>query len=153
MNTIVVGVDGSAPAQRALELAAEEAVLRGARLRIVSVWEVPPAAYGGGFGPALDQQAFEAFRTHAERVVQDALDHITRLHPDCQAEGATAEGQPAELLLEEARKADLIVVGNRGRGGFASLMLGSVSQQVVHHAPCPVLVVPREEQDEQGDPA
>jgi nucleotide-binding universal stress UspA family protein len=151
MNTIVVGVDGSAPAQRALEFAAEEAVFRGARLHIISVWEIPPAVYGGGFTPALDQEALEAFRAHAESVVQDALEHVKQRHPDCRVEGATAEGQPAEMLLEEARNAGLIVVGNRGRGGFASLLLGSVSQQVVHHAPCPVVVVPHEEQHEQGD--
>jgi nucleotide-binding universal stress UspA family protein len=59
------------------------------------------------------------------------------------------EGQAAEVLLDEARDAVLIVVGNRGRGGFASLLLGSVSQQVVHHAPCPVLVV-RERGDDEG---
>jgi len=151
MNTIVVGVDGSAPAQQALEFAADEAQLRSARLRIVSVWEIPAAVYGGGFTPALDQEALDGFRAHAESVVQDAVDHVKRIHPDTQVEGATAEGQPAEVLLEEAQNADLIVVGNRGRGGFASLLLGSVSQQVVHHAPCPVLVVPHEELHTHGD--
>ena len=151
MKTIVVGVDGSAPAQRALEFAAEESALRGARLRIISVWEVPPAVYGGGLAPPLDQETLNGFRAHAESVVQDALDHVKRLHPDCQVEGETAEGQPAELLLAEAQNADLIVVGNRGRGGFASLLLGSVSQQVVHHAPCPVLVVPHEQPNERNE--
>jgi nucleotide-binding universal stress UspA family protein len=151
MDTIVVGVDGSEAARRALEFAAQEAELRRSRLRVVSVWEIPPAVYGGGFAPALDQEALDAFRAHAESVVQDAVEYVKRLHPDCQVEGATAQGQPAESLLEEARNADLIVVGNRGHGGFGSLLLGSVSQQVVHHAVCPVLVVPHERRHEHGD--
>jgi len=146
MKTIVVGVDGSAPAQRALEFAAEEAILRGGRLRVVCAWQISPDVYGGGFAPALDQEALDAFREHAQTVVRDALESVTRLHPTLEADGTTPEGQPAERLLEEAQQATLIVVGNRGRGGFSSLLLGSVSQQVVHHAPCPVVVVPHEEE-------
>jgi len=144
METILVGVDGSAPAQRALEFAAQEAELRAARLRVVSAWEIPPAVYGGGFAPALDQDALDAFREHAETIVREAIDTVERLHPTLQVEGTTPEGQPAQALLHEATEATLIVVGNRGRGGFSSLLLGSVSQQVVHHAPCPVIVVPHE---------
>jgi nucleotide-binding universal stress UspA family protein len=58
-----------------------------------------------------------------------------------ECEGIAVEGQAADVLLQEAQDADLLVVGNRGRGGFASLLLGSVSQQVVHHASCPVIIV------------
>ena len=58
--------------------------------------------------------------------------------------GELVEGPPASGLLEAARDADLLVVGSRGHGGFASLLLGSVSQQVSHHAPCPVVIVPEE---------
>lgn len=144
METIAVGVDGSAGAQRALEFAAREAELRGARLRIVSVWNISPAVYTGGFAPAPDEPILEGFREHAERVVREAMATVNRLHPSLQVEGATPQGQPAESLLDEAKGATLIVVGNRGRGGFASLLLGSVSQQVVHHAPCAVVVVPHE---------
>ena len=61
--------------------------------------------------------------------------------PSVPCDGEVLEGQPAEVLLERAKDASLIVVGSRGRGGFASLLLGSVSQQVVQHAPCPVLVI------------
>jgi nucleotide-binding universal stress UspA family protein len=141
METIVVGVDGSDCARAALELAAGEAALRGARLRIVSAWKIPPTVYSGGFAPAVDQATLDVFRESAETVVREATAEAKRLQPSIQAEGRTLEGQPADVLLEEARAASLIVVGNRGRGGFASLLLGSVSQQVVHHSPCPVLVV------------
>jgi len=141
MDTIVVGVDGSACAHAALEFAASEAALRGARLRIVCAWDIPPAMYAGGFAPGFDQETLDAFRDNAETIVRTELAEAKRLQPSIEVEARTSEGQAAEVLLEAARDASLIVVGNRGHGGFASLLLGSVSQHVVHHAPCPVLVV------------
>lgn len=141
METIVVGVDGSRCAHAALERAAAEAALRGARLRIVCAWEVPVAVYAGGFAPSLDREALDAFREHADEILREAHAAVERLAPSVPVETEALEGHAAELLLREAQDASLIVVGNRGRGGFASLLLGSVSQQVVHHAPCPVLVV------------
>ena len=68
---------------------------------------------------------------------------MKELRPSLEGEALAVEGQPAGVLLEQAADAELIVVGNRGRGGFESLLLGSVSQQVVHHAACPVVVVNR----------
>jgi nucleotide-binding universal stress UspA family protein len=141
METIVVGVDGSECAHAALGFAVREAALRKARLRIVCAWEIPPAVYGGGFAPPLDQRTLEAFRDGAETVVQAAVAAAKELESAVECEGSAVQGQPAEVLLEEARDADLIVVGNRGHGGFASLLLGSVSHQVVHHSSCPVTVV------------
>lgn len=141
METIVVGVDGSEGAREALEFAAREAALRKGRLRIVCAWEIPPAVYGGGFAPTLDQSTLDGFREGAETVVQEAVAAAKQLQPTIECEGKAVQGQPADVLLQEARDADLIVVGNRGHGGFASLLLGSVSHQVVQHAPCPVTVV------------
>lgn len=141
MDTIVVGVDGSDCARAALEFAAREAALRGARLRVVCVWEIPAATYGGGLALGLDQETVDAFRESTETVLRDALAEAKRLQPSIEAEGRTLEGQAARVLLDEARDASMIVVGNRGHGGFASLLLGSVGQQVVHHAACPVVVV------------
>jgi len=138
METIVVGVDGSECARTALGIAAREAELRSARLRVVSVWEVPLSAGGVALG---DQSIIDGFRESAGAIVEEAITEARRLHPSVECEGKAVEGQAAEVLLHEARDASLIVVGNRGRGGFASLLLGSVSQQVVHHAPCPVLVI------------
>lgn len=141
MDTIVVGVDGSEHARAALRFAVDEAALRKARLRIVAAWDIAPTVYSGGFAPGFDQETVDAFRDTAETVVRDALAEAKRLQPALDVEGRTREGQAVEVLLEEASDALLLVVGNRGRGGFASLLLGSVSQQLVLHSPCPVLVV------------
>ncbi len=141
METIVVGVDGSEGARAALASAVSEAKQRGARLRVVCAWGVPPEVFSGGFVPGIDESTLDGFRTNAEAIVQEALAGTERIAPGLQSEGEAVDGQAAEVLLREAKDASLIVVGNRGRGGFASLLLGSVSQQVVHHARCPVLVV------------
>ena len=141
METIVVGVDGSAGGRAALEFAAREATLREARLRIICAWEIPPAVYAGGFAPTLDEPTLEGFRAGAETIVHEAVATAKELQPTIECEGKAVQGQPAEVLLAEVADADLIVVGNRGHGGFASLLLGSVSHQVVHHASCPVAVV------------
>ena len=141
METIVVGVDGSNGAGKALEVAAREAALRGARLSIVSAWDIAPTVYGGGFVVGVDESVRDSFRAGAEKVVRDAIAEVARLQPAVRCGGQALEGRPAEILLAQAEDASLIVVGNRGHGGFSSLLLGSVSQQVVHHAPCPVLVV------------
>jgi nucleotide-binding universal stress UspA family protein len=141
MDTIVVGVDGSEHAHAALVFAVDEAAMRGAQLRVVAAWDLAPAVYSGGFTPGFDQETVDAFRDTAATVVREALAEATRLKPELDLEGRTREGQAAEVLLAEASDALLLVVGNRGRGGFTSLLLGSVSQQLVLHSPCPVLVV------------
>ncbi|HVU77855.1 MAG TPA: universal stress protein [Gaiellaceae bacterium] len=139
---IVVGVDGSEGGASALEFAAEEAALRKTPLRIVAAWEIPVAAYGAGsLAPPLDPATFDAFREAAEKVADEAAATVQRLQPSLEVETHVAAGQPAVALIEQGAAADLIVVGRRGLGGFKSLLLGSVSQQVVHHAGCPVVVV------------
>jgi nucleotide-binding universal stress UspA family protein len=124
-----------------VQFAAREAALRKGRLRIVCAWEIPPAVYAGGFAPGLDQATLDGFRAGAEAVAAEAVAAAKQLQSGIECEGKAVQGQPAEVLLEEAGDANLIVVGNRGHGGFASLLLGSVSHQVVQHAPCPVTVV------------
>lgn len=144
MATIVVGVDGSDGGAAALEFAAGEAALRKVKLHIVSAWEVPVAAYGaGGFvpAPALDPQMLDVFRDRAQQVAEDAVATVKKLQPTLEVEATSVGGQPADALLEHGGNAEMIVVGRRGLGGFKSLLLGSVSQQVVHHATCPVVVV------------
>ena len=139
-ETIVVGVDGSEGGAAALEFAAGEAAFRGARLRIMSAWQVPVAAYGVHFAP-LDSSTVDAFREAAQHVADDALAAVRKQWPSLGAEALVVQGHPTDVLLDQAAEARLIVVGRRGLGGFRSLLLGSVSQQVVQHATCPVVVV------------
>jgi nucleotide-binding universal stress UspA family protein len=145
METILVGVDGSEGGAAALEFAAAEAALRKAPLRIVSVWDVPVAAYGGhAFGdiaPSWDPATWDALRARAQQVADDAAAAARKLQPPLDVEVLAEQGNPANVLLDQGADAALIVVGRRGLGGFKSLLLGSVSQQVVQHATCPVVVM------------
>ncbi len=133
-DLVVVGVDGSRSAEGALRWAAAEARTRHARLRVVRAWtflDQPEGSFDPSYGDA-----------DAQRQLDDAVAGL----------GADAEGidierlavcdLPARGLLAAAAGADLLVVGARGLGGFQGLLLGSVSQQVANHAPCPVVIVP-----------
>jgi len=149
MGTIVVGVDGSPGSLEALRWAQVEAGLRGADVRVVHAWMVPlidavpePWAIGTpSLGPSEDE-VHEHLEAAAKRVLATAVDEARSADSALKVEGELAEARPATALLAAAQDADLLVVGSRGRGGFAGLLLGSVSAQCVHHAPCPVVVVP-----------
>jgi len=138
VKTIVVGVDGSAHGDGALDFALEEAALRGTELRVVCAWEIPP---GVAFAAVYTAEALDAFRAEAQSILNEALARVAGSQPAVKCLGKVVEAAPADALLQEARDAGMVVVGSRGRGGFASLLLCSVSQQVVHHAACPVVVV------------
>src|SRR5581483_5200288 len=138
MGRIVVGVDGSPGADAALRFAIGEARLRGAGLRIVYAWEVPAALWSAGYVP-VDVSA--EYEQAAMRTIEESLARVPADTSGIPIEPQARRGQPAQELLEASVGADLLVVGSRGRGGFASLMLGSVSQQVAHHAECPVVIV------------
>ena len=138
MGTIVVGVDGSSGSREALRFAVEEARLRNAALRVVTAWHVSPMAYSGGFAVSVDPHDFEE---SAKAVGKEALAALREETVGVVVERLAKEGQAAQVLLAEAQGADLLVVGSRGHGGFAGLLLGSVSQQVAHHASCPVVIV------------
>ncbi|KRE78672.1 universal stress protein [Arthrobacter sp. Soil763] len=131
---IVVGVDGSGPSLAALHWALKEARLRSGQVHIVTAWHYP--VIGDAAGRAPDHEAFgeSARLVHAEalRQADGAGVPVT---------GGVVEGHPAHALLRAAEDADLLVVGSRGHGGFADMLLGSVSSHAVHHARCPVLVV------------
>ena len=134
---IVVGVDASENGQIALRWALQQARLTGAELHAVTAWEVS-AAYG--YVPMYTDVDLEG---DARKQQDVALEQVA-----AEAEGVTVvhrvvRGHAAEALLDAARDADLLVVGSRGHGTFAGTLLGSVSQQCVHHAHCPVVVVPR----------
>ncbi len=133
----MVGIDGSEGAAQALRFAAEEARLRGARLEAVLAWgllDQPGVPGGTAFDPHFGDADARAFLEAAvERAIGDDPGVTVELVPVCDL--------PARALLERAVGADLLVVGARGLGGFRGLLLGSVSHQVVQHAPCPVAVV------------
>lgn len=143
---IVLAVDGSPSAERAIAWGIEEAARCGAELHIVSVWEEPdvgPESYE--YAPA-ESQVETAAATQARRRVDDAAELSRRTLPADRVHTAVLSGGPAEMLIERSKEADLLVVGSRGRGGFRGLLLGSVSQQCVSHAHCPVVVVRETEQ-------
>ena len=125
---VVVGVDGSEGADQALRFAAREARLRDTTLRLVAVWDFPKAHYSGTEIMAI--VLGETIKRASEQLAGLEFERVAR------------EGRAASILVEESRGADLLVVGSRGRGGFAGLMLGSVSSQCAHHAACPVAIVP-----------
>ena len=140
MGRIVVGYDGSDGSETALQFALAEARLRGADLRIVAAWATPAGAYAGmAYVPTFDLREVEQEAANARLAAAvEALGADTGVA----IETVATEGHASSVLIEQAAGADLLVVGSRGHGGFASLLLGSTSQQVAHHAPCPVVIVP-----------
>jgi nucleotide-binding universal stress UspA family protein len=137
---VVVGIDGSPGSEAALHFALEEARLRGLPLRLVCAWEPPTARYvGEAFAPTAD--AFVEAERHAEDVLRAALEEIPS-DSGVAIEAVSVEGHPPTVLVEQAGEAALLVLGSRGRGAAKSLLLGSVSQAVAHHAHCPVAIVP-----------
>jgi len=138
MVVVAVGIDGSPASDEALRFAIGEAERRNATLRVVCGWHAPPMTYAGGYPPpGLEKELAE----QAQRTIDEALARTNGNQRGIEIESVFPRGQTAEVLLDEGRKADLLVVGSRGRGGFSSLLLGSTSLQVVQHATCPVIVV------------
>ena len=138
MATIVVGVDGSQSGQEALRVAVQEARLRGARLRAVTAWHMTAMAGSAGFTPGFDPALLEE---SASAGLDAALAALGEQAHDIEIEKVVRMGQPAQVLVGEARGADLLVVGSRGHGGFVGLLLGSVSHQCALHATCPIVIV------------
>jgi nucleotide-binding universal stress UspA family protein len=142
MSVIVVGVDHSAGAREALGFALEEAQLRQATLRAVHAWQYGYIGVTGMEGglPAVGGELRD-FRDAAAAALDATLREAIPDPRGVEVERLVVEGAPAAVLVEESRGADLLVVGSRGYGGFAQLLLGSVSQQCAHHAECPVVIV------------
>ena len=134
---VVVGVDGSETSDRALRWALDDARARGGIVAAVHAWHVP-------FSMSLTAgtRDLSAFEDAAGRLLDQVVDATAAGYRDVTVERVLVGGSPADTLLGAARDAALVVVGGRGVGGFRGLLLGSVSQQLAHHAPCPVVVVP-----------
>jgi nucleotide-binding universal stress UspA family protein len=140
---ILVGYDGSRHSTRALDWAIQEARRHDVPLVICTV--VPdstpdPRLYGTRWPPVPDLSAA------AEQLLAEAQARVTAAAPGVSVTGAALLGAPGRSLVNRADRAELVVVGSRGRGGVASMLLGSVSLYVAAHAPCPVVVVPAGDQ-------
>ena len=138
-KTIVVGVDGSPGSRKALSWAAAEAAGHGSDLIVVNVWEhtlLPPA----GSVSVSERYVPDPSQRTADDLVQVIKDELGD-EPPVFVQPVVKQGRPAKVLIEESADADLLVVGKRGHGGFAGLVLGSVSQHVAAYAKCPVTVV------------
>jgi nucleotide-binding universal stress UspA family protein len=146
---IVVGVDESDGAAAALRWALDEARRREATLDVVHAWQqFIPALVPGAVAIEPDRNALKAA---AGELVTKMVDNVVGPHDaKVTVRLELGEGSPADVLVKAAAEADLLVVGSRGRGGFAGLLLGSVSQQCAHHAPCPVVIVPTPKNGGEG---
>lgn len=139
-GVVVVGVDGSEPSRLALRFAIEDARRRQARLRVVAVYDTSSDAFIVAYGGPqvwMDNRP-EIGRKMAERLIADELGEQPT---DLDLTVEVRSGMAAAILIQLSADADLLVVGSRGHGGFRGLVLGSVSQQCVLHASCPVTVV------------
>src|SRR5215475_15286960 len=142
MSGIVVGIDGSHNAAPALSWAMAEAALRKADLTVIAVNSVPAGYWTGSpLTLAGDEERVDEIRKSAEEAVSKAEAELGSQLPKSVSVVALS-GFPAKALVDASAVSDLVVVGSRGGGGFSALFLGSVSSQVVHHAKCPVVVVP-----------
>jgi nucleotide-binding universal stress UspA family protein len=145
MGGIVVGVDGSEASKAALRFALEEARLRQSSLRVIYAWK---HAVGGLYthptgAPGRRPPSPPKSRAQKEQEWLRGFVRTVVPRADVEMTESAVEGDPVPALLEAAKEAELLVVGSRGQGGFAGLLLGSVSQQCAQHAPCPVVIVRR----------
>jgi nucleotide-binding universal stress UspA family protein len=141
MPGILVGIDGSAHSQRALEWAAKEAALRHAPLTVLTVHQAVAGFWGGTLHYAGDEALTEKAREAAQAETDKVLAGLGDARPESVTVKAT-DGIPAEIILNEGADADMIVLGSRGGGGFARMLLGSVSSTVAEHAKVPVMIMP-----------
>lgn len=136
MTKIIVGIDGSSAARSAFDWAYDHATSNDTVVAL-HTWRISPVA--GLEAPVYNPADFEV---DARRFLSEFIDAIPARDDGPTVEQRTVHGAPAQVLVEEAAAADLVVVGSRGLGGFRAALLGSVSAFVLHHSACPVVVVP-----------
>ena len=143
MAGIVVGVDGSSHSRKALERAAAEAAVHNAALTVLVVHQAVRDVYGRVSHYQEDASLTENAKEAAQAETEEVLSGL-----DAKPASVTvtaAHGLPADELIKASEGADMIIVGRRGAGGFARLLMGSVSDQVARYAHCPVLLIPSDE--------
>jgi nucleotide-binding universal stress UspA family protein len=137
---IVVGVDGSPSSKQALIWALRQAELTGASVEAVIAWHYPIAGAGIPFEPAGTMVDAD-FEEIARMVLTNAITEVVDPASPVKISSTAIEGNAAQVLLDAAVGAELLVVGSRGHGGFVGALLGSVSQHCAHHAPCPLVII------------
>lgn len=136
---IVVGVDGSEPSKNALRWADFISKATGSSIEAISVWRLPASAAGGnGWGGSPNGKLFAR---DAVDSLKEQLDEVFGPTHPAGLHGGAYEGSAAKVLIDVSRDAHMLVLGSRGHGGFAGMLLGSVSAACAAHAACPVLVV------------
>jgi nucleotide-binding universal stress UspA family protein len=142
IKRIVVGVDGSSHSRAALEWAYDEAAHHGASLTVVNAWHPPSLPMAPPYGHLPPEDYESQPRNEALALLEQFTSELVPKTPAVDVRTSVVEGKnPAEALIQRSDEADLLVIGSRGHGGFVGMLLGSVSQHLVAHANCPVVVV------------
>ncbi len=146
LHVVTVGIDGSESSAQTLAWAANEAARRHAQLRVVHAFTYP--VYGGGLGGAMSPSADElaAIRNHHKQLTEAQVLPVQKLYPQLEIETRVVDVGAVRAITESAQDSDLVVVGSRGVGTVGALFLGSVAHGVLHHAPCPVALIPTSDQ-------
>jgi nucleotide-binding universal stress UspA family protein len=138
---ILVGVDGSPASRKALEWASDEAVRHGSEIVALTAYlALPPPPSTGTVSVHEAQSASEAASKAAQQLLMETVMEVLGDDPPVLVRSRVKEGNAAKLLIDLSEEVDVVVVGSRGRGGFAGLLLGSVSQNVAAHAKCTVVL-------------
>ena len=144
-SEVVVGVDGSPSSRAAAERAFAEAQLRGVPVRVVYSWKrydgIVPDVWIYGTAPQLAHEV-HVDEDAARKILLDAIADAVAEFPDVKVIEQLEVGHPTDVLVHAAKSADLLVVGRRGGGDFPHIRIGSVSHGVLHHTPCPAMIVP-----------
>jgi nucleotide-binding universal stress UspA family protein len=142
---IVVGVDGSPSSRAALRWSVRQATLTGGTVDAVIAWEIPVMLQAYSWAPIGAEEAAD-FEAEAKKTIEAVIGEEVEPADQHVVTSHVVNGHPAQVLLDAASRADLLVVGSRGHGAFADALLGSTGQYCVHHAHCPVLII-------RGEPA
>jgi nucleotide-binding universal stress UspA family protein len=137
---IVVGVDGSPSSRTALRWAVRQANLTNGTVDAVMAWEIPIVLQSYAMAPIYVEQD-DGFEENVKKTIEAVISEEVEPADSQRVRSLAINGHPAQVLLDIAAGADLLVVGSRGHGKFAEALLGSVSQNCVHHASCPVLIM------------